>query len=229
MSLSGTYAFNPSLGETVIYAFNQCGIRAAQLTQEHMTSARMAANMLQTRWSAQGVNLWAVDLQTVALVQGQSTYTVPSNTIVVLDAYITVGTGAGATNRIIMPVSRSEYASYPTPNQQGQPTVYWFDRLLAPTITLYPVPDGNEVSLSYYRMRQIQDAALAGGTQIEVPYFFFEAFAYGLAQRLALIWAPERVATLKALADESYQIAAAQDIETSAFYITPMLSSYWRS
>jgi len=227
MATSNTYAFNPGLGESTLYAFNLCGIRQSALLQEHLESARMATNMLLGRWSSQGVNLWAVDLQCVNLTQGVCTYSVPSNTIVMLDAYIRQSTGS-VVDRIIMPISRTEYASYPNKAQQGFPTTFWFDRLLSPTVTLWPVPDGTVSQLRYYRVRQIQDGVLGDDTQIEVPYYFLEAFVFGLAQRLAMIWAPDKVAMLKPLADESYAIAAAQNIETAAQYISPQISSYFR-
>lgn len=228
MATSGTYAYNPSLGEITLYAFNLCGIRNTALLQEHMESARMSANMLLGRWSSQGVNLWCVDLESIPLVQGTATYSVPSNTVVMLDAYVVQNTGGAAINRLILPISRSEYASYPNPTQQGFPTTYWFDRLLSPTVTLWPVPDGNEVSFNYYRVRQIQDSEFVNGQQVEIPYYFMEAFAFGLAQRLAMIWAPDKVAMLKPLADESYEIAARQNVETAQQYISPMVSSYFR-
>ena len=88
MATSNQYNFSPSLGEIVLYAFNLIGVRPAALIQEHFESARMATNMMLSRWSSQGVNLWCVDLETVPLVQGTSTYSVPSDTIVMLDAYI---------------------------------------------------------------------------------------------------------------------------------------------
>ena len=227
MSLSGTYDYNPSLGEITLYAFNLCGIRNTELLQEHMESARMAANMMLGRWSSQGVNLWTVDLQTISLVQGTSTYAVPVNTVVMLDAYITTTSGGATTDRLILPISRTEYASYPNPTQQGFPTTFWFDRLLSPTVTLWPVPTGNETAFKYYRMRQIQDANFTGGQNVELPYYFLEAAAYGMAQRLAMIWAPDRVAMLKPMADEAYDIAASQNIETAAFYISPTISGYF--
>jgi hypothetical protein len=227
MSTSGTYAYNPSLGEIVLYAFNLCGIRNTAILQEHMESANMASNMMLGRWSSQGVNLWSVDLQSIPLVQGTATYSVPDNTVVMLDAYITTTNGGFSTNRVILPISRTEYTSYSILTQQGFPTTYWFDRLLSPNVTLWPVPDGTQTSFDYYRVRQIQDAAFSNGTQIEVPYYFLEAFAFGLAERLALMWAPEKAAMLKPMADESYQIAAQQNVETAMQYIAPMVSGYW--
>ena len=229
MSTSGTYSYNPSLGEITLYAFNLCGIRSTAILQEHMESARMATNMLLGRWSSQGVNLWAVDLETVPLVQGVSTYDVPANTITMLDTYVEIPNGSGAPiDRIILPVSRTEYASYPNKQQQGFPTTYWFDRLLSPTVTLWPVPDGQQSALKYYRVRQIQDGVFQGAAQVEIPYYFLEAFSLGLGQRLAIIWAPDRAAGLKAMADESYEIAVEQNIEQAAVYISPMLSGYYR-
>jgi hypothetical protein len=226
MTTSGTYAFNPAMGEIVLYAYQNIGVRPTSVLQEHMESARMATNMMLSRWSNMGVNLWAVDLITVPLVQGQSTYAVDGNTIMVLDAYTTTGSGI---DRVIMPISRTEYASYPNKAQQGFPTSYWFDRLISPTITLWPVPDGSSATiLKYYRVRQIQDANLQNGENAELPYRWLEAFADGLTYRLARIWAPQMAQLLKGQADESYGIAAMQDVEDVPTYISPMLGGYFR-
>lgn len=229
MTTSGTYTFNPSLGELTLYAYNLVGLRNTSLVQEHMQTARMATNLLLARWSNQGVNLWAVDLETVPLVQGTSTYSVPSDTVMILDAYITIAQGNSNTDRIILPVSRTEYASYPNKEQQGFPTTYWFDRLLSPTITLWPVPDGGEATtLKYYRVRRLQDANYTAGQTVEIPYLWLEAFAYGLATRLAQVWSPDKVQMLKPFADEAYQIAADQNTEYVSQYISPQIQGYFR-
>lgn len=226
MATSGTYTFNPSLGELTLYSYQLIGVRPTALLQEHMEVARIATNMMFTRWSNQGVNLWTVDLVTVPLVQGTSTYPVDANTVVMLDAYIEYGDPA--IDRIIMPISRTEYASYPNKAQQGFPTVFWFDRLLSPTVTIWPVPDGSQTSLKYYKVSRIQDANMNGTQEVDIPPIWLEAFAYGLAERLAMIWAPEKVAIFKPMADESYQIAATQNVETAQQYISPQVSGYWR-
>jgi hypothetical protein len=232
MTTSGTYTFNPGLSDLTVYAYQLIGLRPTSLVQEHLTSARMASNMLLSRWSNQGVNLWAVDLQTVTLIQGQATYDVPLNTVTMLDTYIEIDNGSGQPiDRIILPVSRTEYASYPNKEQQGFPTTYWFDRLINPnpTVTLWPVPDGTSAQyLKYYRVVQLQDANLQSGQTVEIPYLWMEAFVNGLAMRLAMIWAPERAALMKPMADEAYDIAAAQNVETAQQYITPQLSGYYR-
>jgi len=184
--------------------------------------------MMFTRWSNQGVNLWQVTSTTQALTQGTATYSVSANTVVILDAYVTVTNGSVNTDRIILPISRTEYLSFPNKAQQGFPTTYWFNRLLSPTITLWPVPDGNEASLTYYSVLRLQDANMNGTEQVDIPPIWLEAMAYGLAERLAQIWAPDKLTFLKPMADEAYSIAAAQNIETAQQYISPQISGYFR-
>lgn len=230
MTTSGTYAFNPSLGELTLYAYNMVGVRNTALLQEHMQAAKMATNMMLASWANQGVNLWAVDLITVPLVQGQATYSVDGNTVMILDAYMQTDNGSGQPiDRIILPVSRTEYASYPNKEQQGFTTTFWFDRLIAPTITLWPVPDGSSAQyLKYYRVRQLQDSNYISGQTVEIPYLWLEAFADGLAFRLAKIWSPQIAPALKGVADQSYDIAARQNVEQAQQYISPQISGYYR-
>jgi hypothetical protein len=200
------------------------------LLQEHMQAAKMATNMMLASWANQGVNLWAVDLITTALVQGQTTYNVDPDTVMILDAYVQIDNGSSQPiDRIILPISRTEYASYPNKEQEGFTTTFWFDRLIAPTITLWPVPDGSSAQfLKYYRVRQIQDANYISGQTVEIPYLWLEAFADGLAYRLARIWNPQIAAALKGIADQSYDIAARQNVEQAQQYISPQISGYYR-
>lgn len=226
MSTSGTFDFNPSLGELVMYSYMNIGIRPTAIMHEHMDSARMATNMMLSRWSNQGVNLWAVELVEEPLAEGVSTYDVDPSTVMILDAYVVTD----GIDRVIMPISRSQYAAYPNKATVGFPTVYWFDRTVAPEITLWPVPDGSTVTmLKYYRVRRIEDAGLANGQQVEVPYLWLEAFSDGLTYRLARIWKPELAVALKAQADESYTIAANQNVEDVQMFISPSVSGYWRT
>ena len=231
MTTSNTYTYNPSLGELVIYAYNLAGIRSTALTQEHMESARMSANLVLADWANQGVNLWAVDLVTVPLIEGQATYTVDPSTVVILDAYMRIDDGVSdPTDRLIIPVSRSEYAAYPNKEMQGFTTTFWFDRLLSPTVTLWPVPDGTSAQyLKYYRVRQVQDAVMTGGTNVEIPYLWLAAFAFALGTTLALTWNAEKYQLLAPIAEKTYNTAAFQNTEQANLYISPQLSGYWRA
>ena len=315
MTTSGTYNFNPSLGEVVLYAYNLCDIRNTAIAQEHMEAARMASNLLLANWSNRGVNLWTVDLETVNFNQTPTTtgasgngttatltfatpntpvytvgtqitvsgvtpsgyngtytvtvssngsvsyantttgtqtvagtissptpagtYSVDPNTVVLLDTYVTTTQSTSQPiDRIILPVSRTEYASYPNKQQTGFPTVFWFDRLIdasrssgspGPSVTLWPVPDGQSSQyLKYYRVRQIQDSAFTSGQTVEIPYLWLEAYAYALAFRLAIQWNAQKAPLLKPLADEAYAVAAEQNVETAQQYISPQIFGYFR-
>jgi hypothetical protein len=190
----------------------------------------MASNMVLANWSNKGVNLWTVDLQTVPLVAGQKTYSVPQNTVVMLDAYITIDNGGGQPiDRLILPISRTEYSSYPNKEQQGFPTVYWQDRLINGNVTLWPVPDGQSAQyLKYYRAVQLQDSEFTGGQTIEIPYLWLDAFADALSYRLARVWNPPMAPALKLVADESYNVADNQNVETAQQYISPQIYGYYR-
>ena len=161
-------------GELTIYAYQLIGVRPTALLQEHMDVARTSTNMMFTRWSNQGVNLWQVQLVSTPLVQGTPTYQVDPSVVVMLDAYITTTTGSVSTDRIILPISRTEYASYPNKQQQGFPTTFWFDRLLTPYVTLWPVPDGTQTTLNYYAVFRIQDANMNGTEQVDIPPIWLE-------------------------------------------------------
>ncbi len=224
---SGTYLFAPSLGEVVLNAFARIGIRRTEIVQTHLVDARMEANLLLAKMADAQPNLWSVDLQALPLLQGSPTYTVPAETAMILDAYIRFG--SPSTDRSIYPISRSEYSTYPEKDIQAFPTVFWFDRLISPTITLWPVPDGNgPYTLYYYRVRQIQDAEYVNGQNIEIPYLWLDAFTSGLAARLARIYAPSLEGQRKMDADEAWQLAAKQDTENVYMMFNPGLSSYFR-
>ena len=167
------------------------------------------------------------------------TYSVDPNTVVLLDTYVTTTQSTSQPiDRIILPVSRTEYASYPNKQQTGFPTVFWFDRLIdasrsagspGPSVTLWPVPDGQSSQyLKYYRVRQIQDSAFTSGQTVEIPYLWLEAYAYALAFRLAIQWNAQKAPLLKPLADEAYAVAAEQNVETAQQYISPQIFGYFR-
>lgn len=228
MASSGTYTFNPSIGEILLLAYSRCQVRRTSLLAEHMTDARLETNLMLVDWSVRaGPNLWTVDLVTQALTAGTATYTVDPSTIMILDAYISFDPSTGLNDRIIWPMSRTEYASLNDKVTKGTPTTFWFDRLIAPTITLWQPPDSaTAYNLKYYRCRQIQDAYAPSGQTAEIPYRWFSAFADGLTERLALLYKPEIAPLWGARAERSWNLAATNDTENVALNITPMIGVY---
>lgn len=88
MSTSGTYTFDPSFVDIVLDAFDRIQVRPAAITPDHMLSARRSLNQLFVRFSNNQINLWKVDEQTVILNAGQGLYSVPGNTISMLETWI---------------------------------------------------------------------------------------------------------------------------------------------
>jgi hypothetical protein len=226
--MSGT-SFQASFGSLILHAFQLVGLRPTSLVQEHFESARMAANLMLLHWANDGVNLWRVDLATIPLTQGQSTYDVDPDTVTILDAYYTIGSDAHAIDRVMLPISRSEYSAYANKEQQGAPTVFWHNRQLVPTVTLWPVPDGIEGTFSFYRLVQNETATMTDGASPQIPQIWYPAFVTGLAGQLAVIWAPEKVQLLAPLATEAYNKAAATNVELAQQYISPMIAGYFRN
>src|SRR6478609_8542465 len=162
MPSSGTYAFSPSNASITVQAFSRIGVRRPALLQEHFADAYNEFNLMQVMFANLQVNLFSVELVTLPLVQGQATYAVDPSTIMVLDAYLSYG--APATDRLIFPISRTDYASYANKASQGVPSIFWFDRLASPTLTFWLVPDATSTyTVKYYRARQLQDANLPNG------------------------------------------------------------------
>lgn len=231
MVSSGTYAFNPNAGQCVILAYDRCQIRMPSLRQEHFNAAFMEQNLTMMKFSNLQPNLWCVDLQTVTLTPGVATISIPASTVLVLDAYITTNPGSqfGQNNRYITQLSRTEYASLSNPNTPGPPTQIWFDKLLQPTISFWPVPDNNgPYTFSYYRAVQIQDVAVAGGQTLNLPPLWMDAYVSELAWRFAMSYKPELEAQRKIQAQDAWNIAAAQNIEVVNLNIAPPLGRYYR-
>lgn len=188
----------------------------------------MAFNLLLSSWGNDIPNLWTVDLVSQVLVAGQSTYDVDPDTIMILDAYIRTGSGDSQVDRIIWPISRTEYAAMPNKLLQAPPTVFWFDRQLAPTLTFWQTPDDQQTyTLQFYRAKVIQDQNLGGGQNVDVPRWWLLATAFGIAELLAMSYAPDRAAGIAMKAKDLLLAAREQDTENVPFYILPMMSGYF--
>lgn len=227
MATSGTFTFNPSIGSLGLTAFARIGVRPAELSQSQMRELQNAANLLLVEFSNLQPNLWEVGLQSTSLTQGTATYTLTARTVMVLDLYISYG--SPATDRYLLPVSRTEYASYPNKTQQGFPTSYWFNRQVTPTLTFWPVPDGNgPYTANYYTVRQTEDAFLLNGQNVELPYRWLEAYTAGLAWKLSEIFRPDMEDKLFSRYQRAWSIAATQDTENVPLVLAPQFGGYFR-
>lgn len=227
---SGSYNFAPTGGEIIMTAFSRIGVRPTEILQSHLQMAVTELNLLLSMLSNKQPNLWSVDLQTLPIVQGQATYSLPAETVMITNAFIRTGSGQDTTDRLIFPLSQTEYASISNKLTQGEPTQFWFNRLISPTITLYLTPDGQgPYTLYYYRVRQVQDAMLANGLNVEVPYLWLEVVTAGLSYRLCKHYNQALEMTRKADFAEAWTVAAEQNTENVSLNINPGLNGYYRN
>jgi len=152
MTASGTYTFGLSNGEIVLAAYERIQVRNPSLRAEHFATARRELNVMLAQFSNLQPNLWKVELISTTLVAGTATYSVDPKVVMILDAYVSLNEGLSTqTDTYVTPLSRTQYASIGAKPTQGRPSQFWFDRLLAPTVTMWPVPDsGGPYTFNYY-------------------------------------------------------------------------------
>lgn len=226
MTTSGTTTWNLDNASILIEAFDRCEIRPVEITREYLSSGIRSLNLELQQWNNMPTNLWKIVPIQITLVEGQSTYVLDPSIQLVNDAYVTLVQGSNPPiDRILTSISRDEYAAYPTKNQSGPPTVFWFQRLEIPQITLWLVPDGqSETYLNLYCMTRVQDAYLANGQTADIPIRFLEPLIAKVAARLAMKYKPQKFPLLKAEAAEMYQVAFVEDQERVQLRITPDFS-----
>lgn len=230
---SGTTLFNPPISEIVLEAFSRCQIRGTAITRRHMIEVRRSVNLELQTFSNRQIDLWQVSgPTTINLVAGQATYNVDPTSQAILDVYYTIVNGGGAgvnIDRIMLPISRTQYAMIPNKLQNGTPTVYWYDKLIQPTITFWepPATAAPTAVINYYFLRRIQDAVPVNGQVPDIPYRFIDALCAGLARRLARKFAPQLYDSLKMEAAEAWNEAIGNDIENAPVSIQPTIMGYW--
>jgi hypothetical protein len=227
MTSSGTYSFDPANGELVIAAYERCQIRQPELRPEHMRTAYRELNFAMGKFANLPPNSWKVSLASTTLTQSIASASVSANVTNILDAYVSINTGdSDQTNRIIGPISRSDYAGYGQPQTEGAPSVYWFDRTTS-AVYFFPTPDDAETYVfNYYAALRLEDANLADGETPDVPYQWLDALVSELAYRCSRVYAPQLEAARKMDAREAWENAASDDIEDVGFKVIPMIGSY---
>lgn len=221
MSTSGTYDFVYSEQIDVITeAYERVGRNPASLSSQDINSATRSLNYLFSDWSNDGPNLWEVDLQYIDLIPGQLEYTLDVETVSLLQVYTRTVSGGQNTDLMMSPISRAEYAALPNKAQLGQrPFQYYFQRTSTPSLFIWQAPQDAGVRLYYYRMKIQQDAG-AFINNLDGPNRWMEAIAAGLAAKLAVKFAPDRLSFLEGLAQQAYVRAKAEDREKVPLRIT---------
>lgn len=225
MATSGTATFNLDINEIIEEAYERAGLGRAFSGNDYRT-ARRSLNLLGQDFANRGINLWTIEDSTLSLTSGTASYTLPADTVSILDHSIRTGTGTSQSDLTITRMSLGEYAGISSKNTQGRPVKIYIERLRdAPQITLWPVPDNNTYTLVYYRIRRIEDSAAGANNQYDAPTRFLPAIISGLAYQLALKnpSVTDRITLLKQVYEEDFNLAATEDRDRSDFRIVPAL------
>jgi hypothetical protein len=110
MTTSGTTSFNMTIEEMVEEAYQRCGL--AVNSGYDLKRARVLLNLIFSEWGNRGVHLWKVELTVQALTQGTATYTTPTTTNDVLEAYISSSSSNTTSTQDVSlsKIDRSTYA-----------------------------------------------------------------------------------------------------------------------
>ena len=137
---SGSTSFNLDLTELVEEAFERAGRELR--TGYDLRTARRSLNIMFADWANRGINMWTIEQGQIDLVQGQTTYALPNDTVDLLEHVIRTGANVAATQAdlTITRISVSTYATLPNKLQQARPIQVWVQRLdgqtAAPITTL---------------------------------------------------------------------------------------------
>jgi len=226
MTTSGTSSFNLDLSEIVEEAFERCGSELR--TGYDLKTARRSLNLMFADWANRGINMWTFEQGTQTLTPGVATYTLPADTVDLLEHVIRTGAGNAATQAdlTITRISVSTYATIPNKLQQARPIQIWIERLNTPQFTVWPTPDSSQTyQLVYWRLRRIQDAG-NGTNTMDMPFRFIPCMVAGLAYYLSMkvTGAEARMPVLKQQYDEAWALASEEDREKAAVRFVPRRS-----
>ena len=214
MATSNSRDFDLDVAEIIEEAYERCGLEVR--TGYDARTARRSMNLMFADWANRGVNLWTVRQATTTLTSGQATITLGADVVDLLEVVVR----RSNTDFTVSKISRSNYLSQPSKTTEGRPSQYFFNRQIAPEITLWPTPENSTDQLVYYYVRRIEDADTLVNT-MELPFRFLPCAAAGMAYYIALKKAPERVQLLKTLYEEEFQRAADEDEDRVSLKLQP--------
>lgn len=228
MSTSGTTDFNLDLASIADEAWDRATGGTSELRSGYqMKSVRRSMNLLLADLANRGLNLWTIDSGSIPLVEGQATYSLPLDTVDTMEVMCRLNAGDQQTQAdlYMKRISMSTYAGLSSKLVQARPVQYVVDRIQAPTLTLWPVPDQSDTYLLvYWRLRRVQDAG-NGNNTFDIPFRMLPPLTAGLAYYLSmkLPEGADRMGVLKSMYDEAWQIAAEEDREKASVTLVPRM------
>lgn len=214
----------PDLPEIFEEAYERAGL--TMRSGYDLKTARRSLNLLTLEWQNRGLNLFTIESGTISVTAGTTTYTLPSDTIDIIEHQIRTGTGTNQVDTALERISVATYAQQTNKNTEGRPTQIFVQRLPTETkVTLWPVPDSTTTyTIFYYRLKGIDGLSSGVGDAVtSVPPRFVPCLAAGLAYYIAMKRpeASARVSSLKQEYEFQFELAAGEDEETASIKFVP--------
>jgi hypothetical protein len=224
MATSGTAAFNPDIIDIIEEAYERVGIETRNGYQ--LTTAIRSLDLLTKEWANRGLNLWTIEETTSSITAGDTSAVLASDTIDILDANWRTGSGTAQHDRMMTRLSASQWSHIANKNQTGEPSQFWVNRTLTPTVYFWPVPV-EAGTFVYWKLRRIEDMG-TGANTTDVPPRFLPALVSGLAYYLAMKTpaAGAKLPDLQLEYERQFNLASQEDRERSSFRFVPDLSGY---
>lgn len=121
--------------------------------------------------------------------------------------------GTTATDLWLTAQSETIYFIQPNKAQTGVPSWYYFDLINPPTMTVWNVPDGVSYTNFMYAQYRLPASPDQLYENLDLAPSFYDAFASGVAARLAMKENPGKAAMLDAQAARLYQQAGVANIQ----------------
>lgn len=208
MTTSGTYIFNPDLAELFDEAMERARIDPAVVSARHILSARRSMRFMLAEWATEDYHDFRIQRQSFTLVQSQAAYVagtdfdIPAAVIDILNVVL-------RRNGVDTPVefmSRHEQINIPEKTTEGRPDRVFIEKGRdGITMTLWTVPENSTDELHFDAVVKFEDSDTAADNA-DIPYQMQDAFAYGLAARLAEKFGPPQL-------EEKLYIKAAESLK----------------
>jgi len=221
MTLSGSTNFELDVSDYVEEAFERCGLQVR--TGYDLKTARRSLNLMLAEWANRGLNQWTIAQNTQAVTSGTGNYTLGANIIDILSVVVR----RSGTDFALTRMSRDDYLTIPTKTTTGRPNQFFLDRQVTPVLKLWPVPDNSTDTIIYDALTRMDDADEYTNT-LDVPFRLYPCLAAGLAYYISIKRAPNRAQLLKAMYEEEFERAMAEDRDRASFNVVPQFQ-YFRT
>ena len=195
MTTSGTYIFNPDLAELFDEAMERARIDPANVTVRHILSARRSMRFMLTDWATKDYNDFRIRQDTMTMVESQAAYVAGADFdldvggVNIVDIIDVVLRRDGVDTPVEF-MGREEFLNIPEKDTEGRPDRVFIDKQRdGITMTFWTVPENSTDQILFNVVRKFEDSDTAADTA-DIHYYMYDAFAYGLAFRLAEKFSP---------------------------------------